>query len=61
MWNSKSWPDGIPKNRVGRNRATVVITIVKTGRPKRGPPDVVGSEGAAVLRGCLVGTKEIVA
>jgi hypothetical protein len=61
MWNSKSWPEGIPKNRVGRNRATVVTTIVKTGRPKRGPPDVAGSAGAAVSGGCLVGTEEIVA
>jgi hypothetical protein len=58
-WNSKSWPDGIPKNRVGRNRAKAVTAMVRMGKPRSGLP---GGEGVVIaVSGGRFGTEEIVA
>ena len=54
---------GNSEEQVGKNRATAVTMIVKTGKPKRGPPWGAGRESAAVAvsGGRLVGTEQIVA
>ena len=36
MWTSKSWPEGIPRKKVGTKMAKAAIAMVSRGVPKTG-------------------------
>jgi len=36
MWNSKSWPDGIPRKEKGSTTANAVAMMIRRGRSNSG-------------------------
>ena len=58
MWNSKSWPEGIPRKKVGTKTAKAASAMVSRGEPKSGPCWLAEQRS---LRGRFGGTEQIVA